>query len=69
MGYAVPPLAGLDKEREKTHPYTTKGGAPATATAAAKRKEGFFAALRMTTKSKGKGGRSGRPILGTRNGY
>jgi hypothetical protein len=29
VGYAVPPLAGLEKEKEKTHPYTTKGGAPA----------------------------------------
>ena len=34
MGYALPPLAGLDKE--KTHPYTTKGGAPAKAKAKAR---------------------------------
>ena len=35
VGYAVPPLAGLDKEKEKNHPYTKKGGAPATTTATA----------------------------------
>jgi hypothetical protein len=31
VGYAVPPLAGLDKEKEN-HPYTTKGGASAKTT-------------------------------------
>jgi hypothetical protein len=33
VAYAVPPLAGLDTEKQKAHPYTTKGGAPAKATA------------------------------------
>jgi hypothetical protein len=55
VGYPVPPLAGLDKEKEKTHPYTTKSGAPAKATSKARQRdpqrqlpnqEGFFAALR-----------------------
>ena len=59
MGYAVPPLAGLDKEKEKIHPYTTKGGAPAKATSKARQidpqrqlanQEGSFAALRMAAK-------------------
>ena len=32
--------AKLIKEKAKTHPYTTKGGAPAKATATAKREAG-----------------------------
>ena len=40
VGYAVPPLAGLDKEKRKrkmkTRHYTTKGGTPAKATSKAR---------------------------------
>jgi hypothetical protein len=39
VGYPVPPLAGLDKEKEKTHPYTTKGGAPAKATSKTRQRD------------------------------